>query len=733
MKSIKYFISELTSKYLVAISISLCIFCSYNSAFAQEVSTEGEHTANQVEIDIPIHAKAYGDSIVLRWAPTTPIGWVMGREKGYKIFRMELNKDGSIDTLTLTPVPILPMTPNQLKASGNKDDQYMGLAAQAMYGQNFTMLNPDEQHSEIEKIQSASDMFRMRYYFALQSADLSINAANALGLRYVDKKVEKGKMYDYYVLCDTIDAAYTMTIGHTNVINFYQAYAPQNLKAYASDKQIELQWDRNQLGEFTTYYIERSDDNGKSFKRLNEIPFQSIYQSDSSTDENSPEYKISSILKDYHVYFDTIPKNYFDYQYRIIGIDAFAELSEFSDTLTVHGVDLTAPKPVTIDSISNIKLNHIYLSWVDFNKEPDLKGYYVNRGSDAAGPFYPLHQELLSKDTYSFIDTTADALHPNYYTIVSVDTAQNFSYSIPRRGILTDSIPLSAPEVIKGIMDSVGYIALFWKSSPEPDVKGYSVYISYNQEGPYSIVSRSFVRETYFLDSINTRSRDRKVYYKIVAVDQNGNHSKFSKAIEVIKPIIVPPAAPVNKSIGTKDGAIYSEWIGSESEGVWGYEIYRKLKDNEKWDTLAWIQKDPFNINFYVNDASVVPNVKYAYAASTVDSTGLRSKISFPVWAMNYDIHLLPEISALNAVAVKKENEIQLSWEYTPKNKNYYFVIYKAEGDDPLTEWNSVDKAHLNVNDKDVKKGSTYRYAIEVKQSNGDLKSKRSGEIKIKL
>ncbi|MCO5248199.1 MAG: hypothetical protein M9887_04535 [Chitinophagales bacterium] len=702
------------------------------NTITQDTLVDGEHKANIKEIDIPIHAKAYGDSVVLRWAPTTPIGWIMGREKGYHLVRVELNKNGTRDTLALTNQAIMPMTPNQIKAIGKKEDQYMGLAAQAMYGQNFSMSNPDEQLSEIEQIQSASDMFRMRYYFALQSADLSINAANALGLRYVDKNVEKGKMYDYYIYCDTIDVAYTMTVGYTNIINYYESLAPHHLKAYARDKQIELQWDRKQIGNFTTYYIDRSDDNGKTFHRLNEIAYQSTYQPDISYDENSPEYKINNILKDYHVFFDTIPKNYYDYQYRIIGIDAFADLSAYSDTLIVHGIDLTAPSPATIDSVTNIQLNHIKITWVDTDTEGDLKGYYVNRGVDAAGPFFPLHQELLNKGTRSYIDTTADALHPNYYTIVSVDTVQNYSYSIPRRGILTDSIPPTAPEVIKGIMDSIGYIALFWKKSPEADVKGYSVYISYNIEGPYSIVSRRFVEETYFLDSINTRSRDRKVYYKIVAVDQNGNHSKFSNAIEVLKPIIIPPTAPVNKSIDTKDGAIYSEWIGSESEGVWGYEIYRKIKDASQWDTIAWIPREPKNINFYVNDASIHPNLKYVYAASTVDSTGLRSKVSFPVWAMNYDINLLPEINSLNAALVKKDNAIQISWQYIPKNKNYYFVIYKAENDDPLTIWDAVDKTQLIINDKNITKGNTYRYAIEVKQDHGELKSNLSEEVKVK-
>jgi len=714
-----------TMKLIVCMIICLLLF---KTGIAQPA----KDSLARAIIPVTIHAKSYGDSIVLRWAPTSAVGWSMTRGKGYTLYRITQNATGDYDTLRLNKTPILPQTLAQMKATANREDKYMALVAQAMYGNNFDMSNPDDApKSEIERIRSANDMFTMRYYFSLQAADLSRDAATALGLRWVDRDVQVGGLYHYFIKSDTVDMNYAVTGGIIAILNRDDAPAPPHgLQAFAGDKRVELHWDRNQMGEYTVYYIERSDDGGKTFKRLNKDPFQSIYNPEGNNSADSIERYVTDVLKDAHVFFDSIPQNYHDYQYRLIGIDAFADWSNPSAIVTVQGVDKTPPPPARIDSVINVFQNQMAITWTDNDTTGDVVGYFVNRGTDAAGPFYPLHQDMLDRGTRTFIDSTANALQPNYYTVVSVDTAHNYSYSIPRKGILIDSIAPEPPVVVKGLMDTLGFVALYWQKSPEPDVVGYNVYMSYLENGKFLIITDSLLKENFYIDSISVHSRDRKVYYKVVAVDKNRNHSAFSKPILVYKPILVPPTAPVNKQIYTEGNAVRTEWIGSQSEGVWGYEVYRRENEQAAWDTIAYIPREQ-DVDFVWVDSTIQANIKYSYAASTVDSTGLRSDTSFPVWTMLYNSHTLPRPTELNAQYLADGRAVAIRWKAEPMEDDCFYILYRAEGDGALRTLSSVDQGKTAFNDRNIQKGVTYRYAIEVRKPGGILRSGKSKEVSI--
>lgn len=708
-----------------------CMCCISNRhVFAQQDTTAKDRQV----FGISIHGKPYGDSIVLRWAPMNPVTWQMSMKKGYEIVRIEYKKSGSPDTTLLNKQPILPQTLEEMKATAAKDDKYMALAAQAMYGKSFTMGNDDDADGFIEKIQKANDMFTMRYYFSLQVADLSKEAATALGFRWVDKNVVKGRVYEYFIVSDTLNNQFAVTSGKTVVMNNVPPVPlfPEGLEAFPADKKIELHWYRRQPAGFTTYYIERSDDGGKTYKRLNEIPFQSVYNAASENSADSTERLAGSVLKNSQVFIDSIPQNYVDYHYRIAGIDAFADISVYSTPLKTHGIDLTPPQPVIIDSAVNVTMNHMRITWIEKNKEDDLEGYYVARGDNAGGPFFPLADKLLDKNIRSFTDTTASALQQNYYVVVSVDTAKNISYSIPRVGILTDSIAPDAPSGLKGIMDSVGYVALHWDKNKEPDLAGYRVYISYNPDAAFGIVSSYLVKDNYYLDSISTKSLDRKVYYKIVAVDRNGNHSRYSNPATIYKPILIPPTAPVARKIYMEGPAVHIDWIGSSGDGVWGYEIYRRKKEDTNWDTIALVPRNGMQQDFTFLDSAIVPNIYYMYTAATVDSTGLRSERSFAVQALYHHIQVLPEPVNVKASYAEKDGAIKVTWDAPKSGKNYFFIVYRAKGDGPMEMLQSLGKEKTTFLDYRPQKGTNYRYVIQLKQQGGNLTSPMSKEVSVK-
>ncbi len=699
----------------------------YGTGYSQE---EGELAETEI-YPIAVQAKPYGDSIVLRWAPSDPVTWRMAMNKGYTIHRVAYLEDSIPQSGFISEERVFPASMEELREYTGKKDKYMGIAVEVMYGDNFSLGGIKESNSFIDQIKKQHDIFTLRYFFGMFVADLSAEAADIMGLRFVDRDVEPGYAYEYMVICDTSTQAYAIAPGKAFVINIVpeEAY-PRGLEATAGDRVIELKWNREQVYGYTSYYIERSDDGGKTYHRLNEEPYQTAFNEDDLESTDSMRAEMGSVLQYSHIFTDSVKYNYKDYYYRIIGIDAFADLSDPSPPIKTHAVDLTPPKPVYLDSAVNIKFNHIKISWSDKEQSQDLMGYFVARGNTVDGPFIPLNTEILDKNTFFYIDTTATALEANYYIVASVDTAENVSYSFPRRGFLIDSMPPEPPIGLEGKMDSLGNVAMKWDENQEEDLSGYRVFLTYDKNGPYNIITPYVINKNYLIHQVSTTSLDSELYFKVAAVDRNRNQSELSNAFTIYKPILVPPSPPVPEKIYIQNDKIVIDWIGSSSEGVWGYEIYRFIKGDKNSPKVNLIHKNLNSQYFTYVDTTAQFNTDYVYMARSVDSTGLLSKFSFPIGLNNRKSALLPSVENFKAIS-QKEGQVELSWDYRLDGEEHFFIIYRAEGDGPYRMRTSVAHDSRNYVDRQVEKGQEYKYRIEVQQNEDKLRSPKSDEVNV--
>ena len=396
----------------------------------------------------------------------------------------------------------------------------------------------------------------------------------------------------------------------------------------------------------------------------------------------------------------------------------------------MQGIDLTPPAPVEIEKLENIFQNHVLIEWkAPKIMESDMAGYRIKRGHDALGPFYDLSNGLLPKNTTSFLDTSANGLQANYYLLSTEDVNGNASNSYPRLGILMDTIAPKAPEGLIGIIDTTGLVYLKWMHNQEDDLRGYKVYKSYDLNGAFPQVTSFSISENGYIDTIDVRSLDRRIYYKIVAVDRSGNHSVYSDAFELNKPILNAPNTPIIKKIYTQDFQVYLEIIGSHSEGVIGHQIYRKT-GNQPWDTVATLELDPGNLSFQFIDTKVNPKVQYTYAVEAIDETGIRSEKSFPFKLTIFENRPLEEIKSLTAKYNQAENTVKLTWNFANK-ENLYFVVYKANANGRLRALTSVDET-LEFIDSNLEKGNV-QYAVKAINRITKEESERSEPVLVTI
>src|SRR5215467_14107231 len=120
--------------------------------------------AVELKSSLRVFARAYGDSIVLRWGPTADWAWTSLNYNGYTIERIDLTEAKHPKKEILTVQPLKPLPLEQLKTRFGRDNKFAAIAAQCLYGKNFSLNLRKGQAG----VQDKADVYNNRFAFALQ-------------------------------------------------------------------------------------------------------------------------------------------------------------------------------------------------------------------------------------------------------------------------------------------------------------------------------------------------------------------------------------------------------------------------------------------------------------------------------------------------------------------------------------------------------------------------------------
>lgn len=648
----------------------------------------------------------FGASIVLRWAPVTAQAWERGNTAGYRLYRFEFNeseKNPLSNISTLLAEPLKPLTLEEWKRRFKQDDTAAAIAAELLYGNKFeTSVKKTGQMNWGDAYTQAIDR-ENRLGYALMNADIHPAIAEAMAWRWEDKTVSTNKLYAYVLVVPATATHMADTISV--LVSTRQPYRKPEMLPVAVmpwDRTVTLYWNKKTASQlFGSYYIERSDDNGKSFHRLNGLPWFSSGQ--------------DSKNEDWIHYTDSLPKNYLVYKYRVTGLTAFGETSIPSPEVTTSGLDKTAPSSPLNVKAENTKGSEVKISWQKPVLEKDLAGFLVGRGHSADGPFFPLDTVLLPASTQSFTDPYAISWDKNFYIVAAVDTAGNTVRSLPAYAIIRDTIPPASPNGLTGNIDSAGRVHLSWNENKEPDIEGYNVYVSNNGAQAFYALTPKHIDSTNFTDSVTLLSLTRHVYYRVCAFDKAGNPGPYSRILELTKPDIVPPVSPVFNRFLVTDSSVTLQWAPSSSEDVAALVVWRREKNATSWVKLDSIEKT----KTLYTDHKVERLKEYEYSLTAIDSSGLSSGYAFPLQARIYDNGKRKEVDELK-VDITADQHILLAWKYNlPDRLHVHFILYRNYNNQGLEMYRNVNGDQDAFTDTMLPGKGNYQYALKVVTDDG--------------
>lgn len=660
------------------------------------------------QFQVMLLTRSYGDSIVLRWAPNNALLFRAAvRGGGYVLTRRSLGADKKLK-LDFTR-KISPWTLDEWKQKAGPRDTLAGVCAQLLYGK--TSVQKAGQAVTLDQLVQQKTQDDLLLMIGLTLADANARHAEGVGLRFTDRNVEKDAVYFYSIYPLANSKNYPTSLEKATVVNDGPTPPPVMVPVSAepADRVIKLRWNRMATQEqFSAYYIERSDNGGRSFRRLNKRPWM---QSSVAQFATVFEYK------------DSVARNYYPYQYRIVGITPFAELSRPSAVLTAQAIDQTPPRAVSKLSAKHQQGTRVQLNWQYGNAAGDLAGFAVGRGTEANGPFKPVTTALLPAGTTTFVDEHADPYERTYYVVVAVDTARNAASTPAVFCRFNDVKGPAKPKNLQGYIDTTGFVRVVWDPSPDRDIRGYTVVFANDPTHIFTPLTAGFLPASTFDDRTTLRTLTRRLYYRVIAWDQKNNPSPPSDILVLTRPDKIAPAAPAIESFAATDTTVKLTWRPSASDDVKEQLLLRRNESSERWREHARLSAGQFT---YI-DTATKANTSYHYALIAIDSAGLRSPESFPLQVRTPKAYPRPA-QQLKASLTPDQKAVVLNWKL-PNNLARY-VIYRGVSGEPLRTYNAVNREQT-FTDKAVEKGQ-YEYAVKVIYQDG-RESGLSNRVKVDI
>ena len=640
------------------------------------------------------------DSVVLRWAPIDAATWRHHNEYGYVVERVRIGtgteQNGPAEILT--PTPLKPLSLEGLKSRFGPEHHYAPVIAQALYGKAFV---PSTNPGQLGNMLASSEELAMRYSFCLLFADIDATMADAQGLRYVDRNVKGDGVYLYRIISLGENSADTSVIGVNRILG--ADVVPQGPVIQPKEKEgsVQLQWDRDPAQEqYSAYWIERSERNGP-WKRINNRPYIPMDK------EIEKQYEL-------FIYEDSLAANYIPYDYRVVGITAFGMESTAGPTVRAMGRDLTAPPSPEMQGVKDEK-GKLVVRWEQPSGAMDLAGFRVEKAAVANGEYYPLHTGLLPKTARSFTDTSTFLLGENHYHVVALDTAGNTSVSLGGYGTTVDSIAPLPPIKLYGSIDTNGVVTVEWEQGKELDLMGYRVFFANALDHEFNNLTPEPLATLIWHDTIPLRTLTKEIYYKVVAVDRNFNHSGFSRILTLHKPDMVAPVAPVLSTYLVSDSVVSISFIPSSSDDVQAHRIYRKKEESAPWTLLATLP--PGNKEVTWRDDDVNGTAYYAYTIEAIDSTGNASERTPPLRVRVNAPVKREVVSKVRATLVDK-NTVSVSWTAADKGVEHYVIYRSRDNAAPIAAGSSITSAE-GFTDVRIPGKGIYTYSVKAVHADG--------------
>lgn len=652
--------------------------------------------------------------IHLRWAATNASAWKRCNQYGFKVARYTVLRNKQLlekPELKVIGATIIKAKPvDEWKTLAEKNN-YAAILAQALYGKSFEVSNASSKG--ITQIIAQSQELEQRFSFSLYAAEMSFDAAVLAGWGIIDCDTKRDEKYLYRII--TAAPAHVLKPDTASVFISPSEYEPlpmiDDVMAQFGNRSVMLNWDCSHLKRvYTSYFVEKSADRGKTFKRLEGAPVSNLNNQDDKS--NARMYLMDSLT------------NNVEYQYRVCGINSFGEEGPYSIPVIGEGREVLSFVP-GIESAFLDDSGILQVNWSFEEGGNDLiKGFVLNR-SDRSDGKYSVFADTVAA-TQRKLSLKKPLETTNYFTITAVPKHGESRTSFPALVQAIDSIPPAIPVGLKAVMDTSGVVTLTWNPNTEKDFLGYKVYQALKEGEDLVPLTDSVWFVNKFEDKLNLKLLNRKAWYGISALDKRYNQSDVSALVEVKKPSTIPPSPAVITKYEIKGDSLTLHWVNSMDEDLTTHSLHRKLATDSTFTELIQYPKQQQHT---YTDLHLQAGKQYSYYMQAKNEGDLTTSSELLEITVPASAGSAKEITRLYARYQKDQKRIEITWDdQLPEVVEYQ--IYRGTKGQPLSFWQTTAPMEKGVYDTDIKAGVVYEYAVMATLKSGAYSAMKRVTIK---
>jgi len=406
--------------------------------------------------------------------------------------------------------------------------------------------------------------------------------------------LKDGKNYHYAIAARNLFSADGKLTPTQTITTKPIPESPSNIMLLATEKSIQINWQKNQEIDLKHYRV---------FRKWNNEAWQNIADIQGTSFE------------------DTNLKVYANTSYKLSAIDLDGLESNYSSEK-----EILSPLKLSLQVKQDKLLRTIMLTWLPVKNIQGYKLYFKEKSKIKWRLIKTLNKPVLSK----FTDFDKKRLKEGTeyeYKLTAFDNQIETPFSNIVIG-QTKAAP-SPPRQFKAQSGTVKGVKLSWLNSNDQDNKGYLIYRK-NKKGEFKEIERisNINKNSYFDDGDTfTDLNDGTQYeYKIATYNKYSISGAFSKVISATtKPI---PETIKGLSIEKDLNGLMLFWELSPNKDIIQYQIYRSTNSN--CSSMKKINNINSTEDVYL-DTSIEPSIHYCYKIIAIDKDKLQSKLSLGV------------------------------------------------------------------------------------------------------
>jgi hypothetical protein len=263
-------------------------------------------------------------------------------------------------------------------------------------------------------------------------------------------------------------------------------------------------------------------------------------------------------------------------------------------------------------------------------------------------------------------------------------------------------------------VDSLGVVRLDWSANKDSDIYGYRIYRAQHDGEELVPLTDDAVRDNYWMDTIDVRNLNSRVYYAVSALDQRYNQSRKSQTVIIQKPELVPPSTPIITNYKLTTNAIILHWATGGEDNLASILLYR-AKRGEKLELLKTFTPE---IKFF-KDSTLQSDQHYTYGLIARSVGGKESRPSPPM-TMQAPLKAgeVSKLGDFKGKYVKKNKQVELAWSVAAEGVKQ-LELYRNDGGRGFALLKTLKGYERTASDQNVQPGTEYEYMLRIILENG--------------